>query len=203
MKSERIVMKIAKKISVFSLMYFVLIAACITSCRYPSTPIRYQSLDSVLTSGRLEYYGAYYEAEGIDYDVVSLDLYSEGLGLNKEGKMEGVGTNLYVSDIFVPKAEFVRGKPQSVLPAGSYQSDSTANLMHFLRGLDYDDNYGGSYVLLMGESGYSVSIMTVGEMTVAYAGDTLILDGIATLDKQQKPYPFHYRGKLPMINRER
>jgi len=203
MKTEKKVMKTRRQISVFSLVCCVLIAACVSSCRYPSTPIHYQSMDSVLTSGRLEYYGAYYEAEGIDYDVVSLDLYSEGLGLNKEGKMEGVGTNLYVSDIFVPKSDFVKGKAQSVLPAGSYQSDSTANLMHFLRGLNYDGNYGGSYVLLMGESGYSVSIMTVGDMTVAYAGDTLIVNGIATLENKKNPYPFHYRGKLPMINKER
>jgi hypothetical protein len=163
----------------------------------------YQSLDTVLTSGRLEYYGQYYKKEGIDYDVVSLDLYSKGLGLNDEGVMEGVGTNLYISDIFVPNAWLEKDKPQSVLPEGTYESDSTANLMHFLRGLDYDGNYGGSYVLLMGEKNYEVLPITIATMTVSYIGDTLVLDGRAELLNRRQPYPFHYRNVLPTINRER
>lgn len=181
----------------------LLLAACMAGCYPPTTPITYQSLDTMLTSGRLEYYGVYYEAEGVEYDVVSLDLYSKGLGLNKDGKMEGVGTNLYLSDIFVPNATFRKGAPQSVLPEGTYNTDSTAVLMHFLRGLNYDGNYGGSYVLLMGESGYSVLPMTIGEMTVRYAGDTLIVDGEARLEGKRQPYPFHYRSKIATINRER
>ena len=184
------------------LLFAVLSVSCLTSCHRSYTPIVYQSLDTVLTSGRLEYYGQYYKKEGIDYDVVSLDLYSKGLGLNAEGVMEGVGTNLYISDIFVPNAWLEKDKPQSVLPEGTYESDSTANLMHFLRGLDYDGNYGGSYVLLMGESGYKVYPITEGKMTVTYIGDTLVLDGIATLKGQKAAYPFHYRDVLPVIRRD-
>ena len=181
----------------------ILLANVMTSCHRSYTPIVYQSLDTVLVSGQLEYYGRYYKKEGVDYDVVSLDLYSKGLGLNDEGRMEGVGTNLYISDIFVPNTILEKDKPQSVLPEGTYQSDSTANLMHFLRGLDYDGNYGGSYVLLMGESSYSVQIITEAEMTVAYVGDTLVLDGIAKLQGKKQPYPFHYRNILPTVNRAR
>ena len=78
-----------------------ILAGCLTACYPPRTPIHYQTADTLLTSGQLEYYGAYYQAEGVPYDVVSLDLYSKGLGLNKDGVMEGVGTNLYISDIFI------------------------------------------------------------------------------------------------------
>lgn len=185
------------------LLFAVLSVSCLTSCHRSYTPIVYQSLDTVLTSGRLEYYGQYYKKEGIDYDVVSLDLYSKGLGLNDEGVMEGVGTNLYISDIFVPNAWLEKDKPLSVLPEGIYESDSTANLMHFLRGLDYDGNYGGSYVLLMGEKNYEVLPITIATMTVSYIGDTLVLDGRAELLNRRQPYPFHYRNVLPTINRER
>lgn len=189
---------------IFSIVLGVILLGCsMTSCHRSYTPIVYQSLDTVMTSGRLEYYGKYYKKEGFDYDVVSLDLYSKGLGLNDDGKMEGVGTNLYISDIFVPNALLEKDIPQSVLPEGTYQSDSTANLMHFLSGLDYDGNYGGSYVLLMGESGYSVQIITEAEMTVAYVGDTLVLDGKAMLQGRRQPYPFHYRDILPTVNRAR
>lgn len=181
----------------------LMLSVVLTGCYKSYTPITYQSLDSVLTSGRLEYYGVFYEAEGVEYDVISLDLYSQGLGLNKDGRMEGVGTNLYLSDIFVPNATLVKNRAESVLPAGAYASDSTAELMHFLRGVNYDGSYAGSYVLLMSETGYSVQVIMDATMTVAYVGDTLVLDGKATLEGKKQPYPFHYRNILPTTNRER
>ena len=55
----------------------------------------------------------------------------------------------------------------------------------------------------MGESGYSVQIITEAEMTIAYVGDTLVLDGKATLEGRKQPYPFHYRDILPTLNRAR
>ena len=180
-----------------------ILALGLTGC-YPSyTPITYQQLDTLLTSGRLEYYGAFYQAEGINYDVISLDLYSDGLKLNKQGNMEGVGTNLYISDIFVSPAPSSAQVASDYLMADTYHSDSTATLQHFLCGLDYDGNYGGSYVLLMGESGYKVYPITQGEMTVRYEGDTLVLDGRAKLKGLRQTYPFHYRNILPVIHRER
>lgn len=193
----------ARKISVIGVLSLCVLTCGLTGCQQHNTPAVRATLDSVLTSGRLEYYGAFYKAEGVDYDVVSLDLYGEGIGLNSEGKIEGMGTNLYISDIFVPNAELKNDHAQSVLPAGTYQSDSTATLMHFLRGLDYDGSYGGSYVLLMGATGYSVLPMSVGEMTVRYAGDTVVIDGSADLKGEKKPYHFHYRNILPTVNRKR
>lgn len=173
-----------------------------TGCKHNYTPVIRQTLDSVLTSGRLEYYGAYYEKEGINYDVICLDLYSKGLGLNEDGKMEGVGTNLYIGDIFVTTATPKASKAADFLPEDKYESDSVAELSHFLRGLNYDGNYGGSYVLLMSESGYTVYPMTIGKMTVSYLGDTLVLDGCATLEGQKLPYSFHYCDTLPVIRRD-
>ena len=170
-------------------------------CKKHYTPTTTQTIDSLLTSGRLEYYGAYYQKEGINYDVVCLDLYSKGLGLNKDGKMEGTGTNLYIGDIFVTTATPKASQASDYLPEDSYVCDSVAELSHFLRGVEYDDNYGGSYVLLMSESGYKVLPVTKGEMTVTYIGDTLVLDGSATLKGQQQTYPFHYRNILPVIDR--
>ena len=193
----------ARKVTLSLMLTGCLTAGMLTSCRTPVSPIHYQTEDSILTSGRLEYYGAYYEQEGIDYDVISLDLYSSGLGLNKDGKMEGTGTNLYISDIFVPPATLIANNAQSVLPEGTYTCDSTARQMHFLRGLNYDENYGGSYVLLKGETNYSVKLITDGQMTVTYHSDTLIIDGQATLEGRREPYAFHYRNILPTTQRER
>lgn len=180
-----------------------LVAVSMTSCMTPTPPVIYQTLDSVLTSGRLEYYGAFYEKEGIDFDVLCLDLYSNGLRLNKQGVMEGTGTNLYISDIFVTTATPKASKAEDYMPADDYQSDSLPELSHFLRGVNYEGNFAGSYVLLMGEVGYSVLPITEGHMSVRYAGDTLVLDGVANVQGQNKPYPFHYRDILPVTRRER
>lgn len=180
----------------------VLVAA-MAGCKHNNTPVPQQETDGMLVSGRLEYYGAFYRAEGIDYDVISLDLYSKGVWLNSEGRMEGTGTNLYISDIFVPAVSTEPSKPSDCLLAGTYYSGSTAQEMHFLRGVDYDGNYGGSYVLLKSESGYSVLPITAGEMTVAYSGDRLVLEGQVTLEGKKEAYTFHYQDTLPIIHRKR
>lgn len=181
----------------------LLLALSLSGCYPPRTPISYQALDTILTSGQLEYYGAYYQPEGLSYDVICLDLYSKGLGLNKDGVMEGVGTNLYIGDLFISTATPAAAKAADFLPEDSYQSDSTAELHHYLRGLDYDGNYGGSYVLMMGEAGYKVYPITDSELSVRYAGDTLLLDGVARLKGLRQLYSFHYRNLLPVIRRER
>lgn len=186
----------------YSLLLTALLGVCLPGCYRSYGPVSYQTLDTLLTSGRLESYGAYYKHEGIRYNVVSLDLYSKGLGLNDEGLMEGVGTNLYISDIFITTATPRADSLPDYLPEGTYRSDTTAELSHFLCGLDYDGHYGGSYVLLKGETGYKVYPLTEGEMTVAYSGDTLVLDGQARLQGQRQVYPFHYRDVLPIIHRE-
>lgn len=171
------------------------LAACMASCRPYNTPRVYQNLDTLLTSGRVEAYGAFYQPEGIDYSVFSLDLYGAGVGLNDKGTIEGKGTNLYISDIFVPAG-------QDALPEGTYHCDTVARPMTFLRGMNYDGNYGGSYVLLIGETSYTVYTIVSAQMQLAYIGDTMQLDGQAVLE-DKKVYPFHFKGVLPTVNRER
>ena len=78
----------------------LVLAVSLIGCRHNYTPVTYQTLDSMLTSGRLEYYGAFYQAEGVKYDVVCLDLYSKGLGLNKQGKMVVKNVSEEVKEIF-------------------------------------------------------------------------------------------------------
>ena len=171
------------------------LATSFMSCRQYNSPRVYQNLDTLLTSGRVEAYGAFYAPEGIDYPVFSLDLYGQGVGLNDKGAIEGKGTNLYLSDIFVPVG-------QSTLPEGTYHCDTVATEFAFLRGMNYDGNYGGSYVLLIGESSYTVYLIVSAQMQLSYIGDTMQLDGQAVLENK-KAYPFHFKGVLPTVNRER
>ena len=53
----------------------------------------------------LQYFGAYYAQEGLPQVACALDCYSDGLKLTMKGVIEGSGTNLYISDIFLPPAE--------------------------------------------------------------------------------------------------
>lgn len=173
----------------------VVLVASMVACTPRSTPRVYQNLDTVLTSGRVETYGAFYAPEGIDLPVFCLDLYGQGIGLNDEGVIEGKGTNLYLSDIFVPVG-------QTELPEGTYTSDSVAREMTFLRGMNYGGNYAGSYVLLVGESSYSVYPIRSAAMLLSYAGDTMVIDGSALLENK-KTYPFHFRAVTSTVDRER
>lgn len=83
-----------------------------------------------------EIYGHCYDS--VPYAVVSLDLYSEGLTLNSQHRMEGTGYNLYLSDIFVP---------DSLLVEGTYQSASTVQPFTFLPGCTYEGTPSGIYLL--------------------------------------------------------
>ena len=168
---------------------------CFTACRPYNTPHVNQALDTLLTSGRVESYGAFYAPEGVNYPVFSLDLYGQGVGLNEKGSIEGKGTNLYLSDIFVPEG-------QTSLIEGTYRCDTVAKEFAFLRGMNYDGNYGGSYVLLIGETSYTVYLIRSAEMQLSYIGDTMLLDGQAVLENK-KVYPFHFKGVLPVVKRER
>ena len=87
-----------------------IIAFALSSCK-PFTPAVRQEFPVEYDLAYQEIYGHFYDS--VPYAVVALDLYSEGLTLNKDHKMEGTGYNLYLSDIFVP---------DSLLEEGEYTS---------------------------------------------------------------------------------
>ena len=94
-----------------------------------------QGMPKEYTTAYEERYGRCYDS--IPYKVVALDLYSEGLSLNQENRIQGTGYNLYLSDIFVEDA----------LVPGTYRSDTTAQPFTFLPGRDYEGTPHGMYLL--------------------------------------------------------
>lgn len=116
-----------------------------------------------------EYTVCYEERYGHCYDsvacaVVALDLYSEGLKLNEEHKIQGTGYNLYLSDIFVP---------DSLLEAGSYHSDTTAAAFTFLPGHDYEGMPHGMYLLDIKDDQIS-RIQVLDSGSFVYRNDSLL-----------------------------
>lgn len=120
-----------------------LAALLLTACgskSQPDTPDATPIADTVLTLARVQNHGQWYQ--DIDCNVLSLDLYSEGLHFNERGYIEGSGTNLYLSDIFLPLSD-------TLLTAGTYQLDTTALPYTALPGVAYDNTAAGCYILLI------------------------------------------------------
>ena len=116
-----------------------------------------------------EYNLAYQEIYGHCYDslpevaVVALDLYSEGLELNKDHRIQGTGYNLYLSDIFVP---------DSLLEPGSYRSDTTGAPFTFLPGMNFEGYPHGMYILRI-EEDKILNIQQVDSGSFVYRNDSL------------------------------
>lgn len=144
-----------------------------------------------------EYTSAYQEIHGRCYDsipfaVVSLDLYSEGLELDDDHRMNGSGYNLYISDIFVP---------DSLLTAGNYCADTSAKAFTFLPGRNFDGTPFGIYLLRIEEGKLiAIQLLDSGRFVVRDTTNNLI-DLHFTLYYQNSynyttTYETHFQGLL-------
>lgn len=133
----------------------------ITSCQ-PNRPSSYKGMPKEYTLAYEEIYGHCYDS--VPYAVVALDLYSDGIELDKNHKITGTGYNLYLSDIFVP---------DSLLEEGTYKSDTTAQPFTFLPGRDYEGLPHGLYLLKIEESKVS-SIQVLDSGSFVYRNDSLL-----------------------------
>ena len=144
-------------------------------------------------TGYAFFYGAYYAEDGIDRNVVVLDLYSPKLGLDSLGVIRGTGTNFYLSDIFLPLKD-------TLLPATTYKSDTTAAPLTFLPGMNYEGNVSGAYLLDIVDSQISrITLLTEGGFTLQYKGDSALID-IRMKTESGKTYAAQFRGILPMYD---
>ena len=121
-----------KIIFIFGLVGLLALSAC-----HPSNPSGRKGLPENYTLAYQEIYGHCYDSLP-NVAVVALDLYSEGLELDKNHRIKGTGYNLYLSDIFVP---------DSLLEPGLYRSDTTAAPFTFLPGMNFEGYPHGMYLL--------------------------------------------------------
>jgi hypothetical protein len=143
-----------------------IIAFALSSCK-PFTPAVRQEFPVVYDLAYQEIYGHFYDS--VPYAVVALDLYSEGLTLNKDHKMEGSGYNLYLSDIFVPDSLLEEGEYHSIQPA----NQPAIEPFTFLAGRDYEGTPHGMYILSIGD-GKIASIQVLDSGSFVYRGDSLL-----------------------------
>lgn len=135
------------------LLSFSLLLLCGCQKPAPSKPV---TVASEFTACYAELYGQAYDS--VSQDVLALDLYSEGLDLNKQGKIEGTGTNLYISDIFTDAGDspWVKSDGRLTLRAGidslCFRSDSLPAAGTFLPGMDFEGNPTGIYLLTIADN---------------------------------------------------
>jgi hypothetical protein len=125
-------------------------------------------MDSVFTTADFRMYGDYYES---GHQVYAIDLLSEGLAYDSTWHISGTGCNLFLSDVFAAKDSTSR------LPAGTYTMDSVANEMSFLRGMYFDGDVTGTYLLTIEEDKIQrIMLFVGGTMTIDYVDDHVALD---------------------------
>ncbi|MCQ2333779.1 MAG: hypothetical protein MJZ88_04100 [Paludibacteraceae bacterium] len=167
------------------------IAGCLISCQPQSGPTRrVTTIDTVFTTAYSEFYGAHYQL--LHRNVLSLDLYSQGLTFDSLGKINGQGTNLYLSDIFIPLED-------STLRSCTYTVDTTGQNFTTLPGMNIDGGVTGAYLLLVNTDNTDpvskIYYFTSGTFTIQHEGDTTDIDfHLVTEDKQT--FDATYRGVI-------
>lgn len=141
---------------------------------------RIPPIDTVFSTAISEFYGAHYEL--IHQNVLSLDLYSHGLTFDSLGTIHGQGTNLYLSDIFVPTGD-------STLRSHTYTIDTTGQAFTTLPGMEFEGGITGAYLLQVNtgttERVNKIYYLQSGSFTVQNEGDTTeIVFHFVTNDKQ-------------------
>ena len=114
-----------------------------------------------------EIYGHCYDS--VPYAVVALDLYSDGIELDKNHKITGTGYNLYLSDIFVPDSLLAEGEYKS--PITNQQSPISP--FTFLEGKEFDGYPTGAYILNI-ENNVVKQILLVDSGNMIYRNDSLL-----------------------------
>ena len=120
--------------------------------------------DSVYVTADFRQYGDYYNT---GHQVFAIDLLSEGLSYDSTFHISGSGYNLFLSDIFV----------SDTLVAGLYEMDSVAKDKTFLRGMDFEGNITGTYLLhISNDTIQQIVLFTSGSMDITLEKDSIQLN---------------------------
>ena len=151
-----------------SLLFVCLLLLCGCQRPAPSKPV---TVATEFSSCYVELYGQAYDS--VSQDVLALDLYSDGLDLNEQGKIEGTGTNLYISDIFTDAgaSPWVINNGRLLLREGidslCFHSDSLPAAGTFLPGMDFEGNPTGIYLLTIADNAIAgIQVLDSGYFTL-------------------------------------
>lgn len=144
------------------------LAAVFFSACTPTQPSYYRGLPKEYNLAYQQIYGHCYDS--VPYAVVGLDIYSEGLKLDKNRRMKGTGYNLCITDIFVPDSLLAEGEYTSIPVTGN---PSPIQPYTFLPGRDYEGTPHGMYLLYVEENKLQ-TIQLLDSGTFVYRNDSLL-----------------------------
>ena len=146
----------------------------------PSTPSAQP--DSVYVTADFRKHGNYY---GTGHQIFAIDLLSNGLTYDSTYHISGTGYNLFLSDVFIKNDSLV---------AGHYEMDSVVRDTSFLRGMDFEGNITGTYLLqIQDDKVLHITLFTAGSMEVSYHENEIRLDfTLYTIDSTR--YHATYQG---------
>lgn len=172
------------QVSVIVLVFAFVFVNVFVSCSPTPKPV---PADDVFTFGQVTRYGAHYQNEGIESNVYMLDVYSEGLSLNANEKIEGTGKNLCFSDVFTLPTD------TRLQYDVTYSADTTGKADTFLPGQDFDGNINGAYLLDIADGKVSsITLFQSGTFTLTQVGDTThIVFELITASKAVYKATFH------------
>lgn len=189
------------KISTIGLILFLM------SCNgnSPNPPYVYQT-NPTFTWGFAEFYGNYYHNYSIDDNVLNINLFSEGLGVDAEKNLVGIGQYLILEDVFVNAAD-------TLLPAGTYTAvDSIIDVkpFTFLKGKEYKEKTSsdgipsGAYIYYFENevSKNTIKYIVSGTFTVSYNAQNSKYTITCDFDtKDKKEIKGTFTGELPHYDR--
>ncbi len=148
----------------------VFCACALISCQ-PSTPYVRRDFPVSYDVAYQEIYGRCYDS--VNYPVVALDLYSEGLTLDENHHVRGSGYNLYLSDIFVPDSLLEEGTYYSLNLKSQISNPKYPIPYTFLPGRDYEGTPHGIYLLRVEES-KAASVQVLDSGSFVFRNDSLL-----------------------------
>lgn len=156
------------KTIIFSLLVVAFVACKPTE---PPAPYTYET-NPKFTWGFAGFYGNYYQNYDIENNVVTLNLFTEKLVVNKENLLEGVGQYLIIEDIFSAPSD-------TLLPVGEYKVAETGEPFTFYGGKKFEDNRdpvpSGAYIhyIETDPTKSKIAYITDGTMNIRVENDTI------------------------------
>ena len=170
------------------IVYILILLVGLSACK-KAKYIQVHSFPEVYVLAYEQDHGHCYDS--VPFSVVSLDLYSEGLTLDTNRRMQGSGYNLYLSDIFVPGDTLASGEYTSL-----NSKHSTLNSYTFLPGRDFDGTPNGAYLLTIDQG------KVLNEELKSKATDKVSESMLKRVDKMSKEQRDALRAKLKEMDQD-
>jgi len=169
------------------ILYILLTVFVLVSCNGTDPVYFNYNTSPVYTWGYAEFFGQEYASKGVNYNVLSVSLFSDSLSVDSTGTLAGIGQYLYLEDVFVNPSD-------TMLPTGTYTIGSSKSAFMITPGKNDTVDYGviypiGAYIYYY-EKNTSKSVrkyIKSGTMTVSRTGimNYSISCDFVTADKKQ------------------